>query len=596
MKKNARHLLGALTCLLLNQSLTAITLPPLVEQEVIGEQLLSYRYDHLRDSLRKDADSLVSNLTASQLAEALKEDEVKTRILLLSILNKLPTSAISNRDWTAEHRDFLNWLFISPQRLGSLLNELRPEDNATKVLTVWSQLWKAEENPEFREKYQSLALSLALIYDQSTKVRVASEEYYPSLTLEERYSYFVNASETNKLVTSCAKMTPRELIRVVDLKISQEEIDWSLKKIRESRKNWGSTYSDIQYLMERAVENEDPYDNYILSEILKEGGVCRDQAHYSAQSGKARGIPATYVHGTGDRGPHAWVEFMPKDNTWDTYGSQGIINGYVYDPQRGKSVSSRLMWLESTEDYQDESRVPILLLLELARAARSQQKWDSALTLLDQARRNAPLVVDIWKEKVALTRSKKGQAEDWKKLLAAMERNYDEHPNILEDIASIRKEHLLPTLDESEMIKALESEIRSVARKNGSEGDLVSDAVSSLAAILVEKKSAKALRSLYKSSFRKYGEDLEMFGKLMTSYQQHGKQLPEVAPEVPNDLEKFYKSVAETNSAEFFRGDMELNLYRRVSRAHRQAGNTDDADSIDKKIERRQKSLNRKAL
>ena len=593
MKKN-RFLFSLL---LLSQPLSAVTLPPLTEQDVLGEQLLSYRYDHLRDSLRQDATNLVSHLTAAELAEALNENgEVKTRILLLSILNKLPAKDISNREWTAQHRDFLTWLFLSPDRLGSLLNELRPEDNATKVLTIWSQLWTAEDNPDFREKYQSLALALALIYDKGSNVRLASEEYYPSLTLEQRYTYFVDASENNKLETPCDRMTPRELIHVVDLKISQEEIDWSLKKVRESRKNWGATYSDIEYLMERAVEDENPYPNYILSDILEEGGVCRDQAHYSTESGKARGIPSAFVFGTGNRGPHAWIEFMPKDNTWESYGGQGIINGFVYDPQRGKNVSSRLMWLESTEDYQDHSRVPILLLLELARAARDQQKWDTALALLEQARRTAPLVVDIWKEKVALTEAKDGQAEDWKKLLAAMERNYDEHPNILEDIASIRKEHLLPTLDESEMIKALESEIRSVARKNGNEGDLVSDAVSSLADILVEKKSAKALRSLYKSSFRKYGEDLEMFGKLMTSYQAHGSRLPEVASELPGDLEKFYKSQAESNSAEFFRGDMELKLYRRVSQAYRAAGESDEADSIDKKIDRRQKSLDRKAL
>ena len=285
----------------------------MVEQDILGEQLLSYRYDHLRDSLRKDANSRVTNLTAAQLAKALTQDEIKTRILLLSILNKLPTSAISDRDWTASNREFLNWLFLSPDRLSNLLNELRPEDDATQVLTIWSRIWQAEETPEFREKYQSLTLALALIYDKQGNVENTSDSYYPSLSLEERYRYFVEASEENKLATSCANMTTRELIRVVDLKISRDEIDWSHKKIHESRKNWGSTYDDIEYLMERAVEDENPYNYYILSEILEEGGVCRDQAHYSAQSGKARGIPATYVHGTGDRGPHAWVEFMPKD-------------------------------------------------------------------------------------------------------------------------------------------------------------------------------------------------------------------------------------------------------------------------------------------
>ena len=591
--KGKNHLLA---CLLLGQVASAVSLPPLVEQDILGEQLLSYRYDHLRDSLRKDANSLVTNLTAAQLAKALTQDEIKTRILLLSILNKLPTSAISDRDWTASNREFLNWLFLSPDRLSNLLNELRPEDDATQVLTIWSRIWQAEETPEFREKYQSLTLALALIYDKQGNVENTSDSYYPSLSLEERYRYFVEASEENKLATSCANMTTRELIRVVDLKISRDEIDWSHKKIHESRKNWGSTYDDIEYLMERAVEDENPYNYYILSEILEEGGVCRDQAHYSAQSGKARGIPSTYVHGTGDRGPHAWVEFMPKDNTWASHGSQGIVNGFVYDPQRGENISSRLMWLESTKDYATESRVPILLLLELARTARLQKKWDSALTLLEQARRTAPLVVDIWKEQINLTRDRQGQAADWKKLLAAMERNYDEHPNILEDIASIRKEHLLPTLDEAEMVKALQSEIRRVARSNGSEGDLVSDAVASLAAVLVEKKSGKALRSLYKSSFRKYGEDLELFGKLMASYQKFGNQLPDVAPEVPSDLERFYKSIAETNSSEFFRGDMELKLFRSVAQAYQQAGNKDKADSITKKINRRQESLDRKAL
>lgn len=587
-------LLAAL--LTLGHPLVAAPLPELVDQDILGEQLLSFRYDALRDSLRKDADTLVSSLSAKELASALESDEVKTRILLLSILNKLPADAISNRKWTDKHRDFLTWLFLSPERLGQLLNELRPEDDATQVLSVWSHLWHAQENLEFREKYSSLALALALIHDQPRNVKKSREALYTSLSLDERYNYFIEASEDNRLETPCDEMSPRELIRVVDLTISKYEIDWSLKKVRESRKSWGQTYSEVEYLMERAVENENPYEYYILPEILEKGGVCRDQAHFAAESGKARGIPATYVHGTGDRGPHAWIEYMPQEETWTSYGSQGIVNGFAYDPQRGKSVSSRLMWLESSEDYHDEKRVPILLLLELARSARQNQKWDSAATLLEQARRTAPLVVDIWQEQVALTKAKKGEAEDWKKLLAAMERNYENHANILEDIASIRKEYLLPTLDEAEMIKALESEIRSTARESGSEGDLVSNAISSLATILVANQSGDALRSLYRSSFRKYGEDLEMFGKLMTSYQNFGSKLPAVAALIPADLEKFYKSVAETSSKEYFRGDMELNLYRRISQAYRKAGETDEADSIDKKIERRAKSLARAAL
>ncbi|MBK1833043.1 transglutaminase-like domain-containing protein [Roseibacillus ishigakijimensis] len=583
-------------CALGSSPLPAATLPPLVEQEILGEQLLSYRYDLLRESLRQDADSLVENLSARALSAALEEDEVRTRLLLLSILNKLPAEAISDRDWTAENRGFLGWLFLSPDRLGMLLNELRPEDDALAVLTNWAELWRREENLTYREQYAPLALALALIYDQPGSVRTSSDHTYQSLDRDERYRYFVKASEGNDLDTSCARMTPRELVRVVDLKISRFEIDWSLKKMRESRKNWGSTYGEVEYLMERAVNGENPYDYYILPEILEKGGICHDQANFASESGKARGIPAVYVHGTGNRGAHAWVEYMPDDESWQSYGSQGIVNGFVYDTQRGKSVSSRLIWLESSEDYRAEKRVPILLMLELARSAREQGKWESAQTLLQEARRMASLVVDIWLEEVELTKAREGQAEDWKNLLADMERNYDEHSNILEDIASIRKEHLLPTLDENEMIKALESEIRSVARKNGSEGDLVSDAVASLAEILVANESGEALRKLYASSFRRYGEDLELFEKLMKSYQSYGRRLPLVAPEIPADLEKYYKRMAETSSKEYFRGEMELKLYQQVGNAYRQAGNEEEADSIAKKIERRRSRLERSAL
>jgi hypothetical protein len=571
-------------------------IPELVDQDVLGEQLLSHRYDALRESLRKDAVTLVSELRPSGIVAALESDEVRTRLLLLSILNKLPVKVISDREWAAKHREFLSWLFLSPDRLGLLLNELRPEDKADKVLEVWAQLWNAEETLENREKYLPLMLALALLYDQPQNVSAPDNGNYPSLSLHERYRYFVTASENHDLETSCAEMHPRELIRVVDLKISQQEIDWSHKNVRESQRNWGSTYGMVEYLMERAVENMEPYGYYVLWEILEKGGVCRDQAYFSAESGKARGIPATYVHGTGDRGAHAWVEFMPGEHEWQSYGSQGIVNGFVNDPQRGITVSSRLMWLESSEDYSQEKRVPVLLVLELAEAARRADQWKTAKTLLEEAKGMASLVVDTWREEVELTKASEGSTEAWEGLLDDMERNYDEHPNILEDIASIRREYLLPTLDDEEMIRALESEIRSMARQNGSEGDLVSEAVASLAKILVERESGEALRSLFKGSLRKYGEDLELFGKLMDSYQRYGGKLAEVKPHIPEDLERYFKREVETGSKEYFRGDMELSIQSRVEDAYRRAGRTEEADDIKEDIAKRRERLERSAL
>jgi tetratricopeptide (TPR) repeat protein len=238
----------------------------------------------------------------------------------------------------------------------------------------------------------------------------------------------------------------------------------------------------------------------------------------------------------------------------------------------------------------------VLLVLELAEEARKAGKWTTAKTLLEEAKDMAPLVVDTWREEVELTKASEASTEAWEDLLDDMERNYDEHPNILEDIASIRREHLLPTLSDEEMIRALESEIRSMARQNGSEGDLVSEAVASLAKILVERESGEALRSLYKGSLRKYGEDLELFGKLMGSYQKYGSRLPDVAPHIPKDLERYFKREVETGTKEYFRGDMELDIQRRVAQAYRKAGQTEEADEITEDIAKRRERLERSAL
>lgn len=84
----------------------------------------------------------------------------------------------------------------------------------------------------------------------------------------------------------------------------------------------------IRYRMDRAALGKDPYTNYTFQEILDEGGICMDQAYFAVNTAKCNGIPSAYVTGDGNRGPHAWVNLLTTDETWQSYGGYGYNTGH----------------------------------------------------------------------------------------------------------------------------------------------------------------------------------------------------------------------------------------------------------------------------
>ncbi len=562
--------------------------------EVLAEQLVSRDLGAARKTLAHDVALMAGKLSAGELLA--EGSDHRTRLLLHTVLGRLPVETISEPEWLAEHGEFLDWLLLSPDRLGLLLSELRPEDQPARVLEVWSGIWQREEKPEFRDKYASLALALALIYDVPGNAPAkADTDYHPSLDCFERYEFFKQASEDQKLAVPSDRLVPRDLIHVVDLVVSREEIDWSLSKLHENRRSWGRTYSEIEYLMERAVDGVDPYESYILSEILKEGGICGDQAYFASESGKAQGIPTASIVGVGSRGAHAWVAFMPDDHEWETHGSQGITNGDLYDAQRGRQITHDLLRLEADKDYRPEQRVPALLITEAATVAARAGHRDKAAELFATARKLSPLSLEPWEAQFEFMLG----ADDPAALagfLDGVERDFGDYPSVVEVASGHRREHLLAHLSEEDLMKELEREIRRNIRKYEDQGEVVANSVSSLAEVLVKKDSPEGLRRLFKTAFRKCGEDLELFEKLMDNYLRSSRKFADLKAVVPSDLERFYDRYAETGSAEYFRGMMEIKLHRTVARAYRDAGEIRKADSLDKKIERREEDLAKDAL
>ncbi|MCU0796527.1 MAG: hypothetical protein MUF31_11390 [Akkermansiaceae bacterium] len=523
------------------------------------------------------------------------EGDARTRLLLHSALKRLPVSALADPEWLESRREFITWLFRSPHHLETLIGELRPEDDVTRVLEVWAELWKREKNEKFREDYAGLALGLALIYDQPDHVRTKQgAEYEGSMDAEGKYDFFRDASEAGKLKTNAKQLVPRQWIHVVDIVVSKREAEWTHDKVNGSRKNWGEHYDSIEYLMERAVEGLNPYESYILSEILKEGGICHDQAYYSSETAKAYGIPASYISGVGDRGGHAWLGFMPEDHEWAVHGDQGITNGNLYDDQRGRDISYDLLVLEADADFAKDRRVPALMLMDAAASAKDPEM---AIACFKAARAASKLSPEPWQAEFRfLLATRKDDDKALAAHLAEVERRFRDFPVIVGMVSDLRREHLMSRLSEEDLAKELDQEIRRNHRKYEDKGDIVANSVASLAKMLVERRSPEGLRKLFKASFRRCGEDLELFSKLMDRYLESTRSFPEIHKDVAGDLEDFYDRYADSNSDEYFRGMMEVGLHKRVAQAYDDAGEKDKATSLRKKIARREKGLKKDAI
>lgn len=597
----ARFLL--LTCVLAFYSQKTSAADEFVPLEVLVEHLGGRDFSALAAALQSDMHVLGARVEADANYDIDAEEE-RLRTLLSLTLKKLPEEFLTSSSWASENADFLEWLFLDADLLMMVSAEIRPEDKVEELLKGWSRLWRAEPSDEFRKKYAALAFALAAIYDDPRRhPRAKDEAYHPTLTMDERYEYFRDASESGQLSTPASRLSVRDLVNIVNLNISKDEIAWAHRHASTAPKRIGSLYESIEYLMERAVDgNFSPYESYVLSEIKKHGGICGDQAHYASNAARAQGIATTVVVGTGNRGAHAWIGFMPDANEWAYYASQGITNGYVTCSQTGRRLLTSEIERESLPDYEMQRRAPQLRRLHIAAAALEDDHLAAARVLIDQAKRLGKYSREIWVAEADLLKKDATGAEAWAEYLGDFERTFSDYPTMQDWGLRMKIRHLFAALPEDEQSKLLEREIRRVARKVGSEGSALIKVVDEVAGMMIELDPADAeaaLLALYSRSFRRYGEDLELFTKLLGSFSRQGAKVASLKPRIPDESYKFYKRVVETNSKEYFRADMELDILNRIIRMYRQAGGAENkakADDLKKDYDRRKKKIEKAAL
>ncbi len=222
--------------------------------------------------------------------------------------------------------------------------DFRPE-----VYRVLNELHAA--SPGNFAEYGALAVAIALVYDTpppgrwphwQVKLEVLPREL-PSA--RSAFEYFVGLDRAGEGLHELGKLDAAELRFLVDLALPEAERTWAREKVRTPLGRLEQTYSDVSYRMDR-IEAEAyvwPGESYALEDILREGGICVDQAYFATQAGKARGVPTLLFSGAGLDGRHAWFGFLGPGRVWrmnaGRHEGQRYVMGKVIDPLSWSEIS-----------------------------------------------------------------------------------------------------------------------------------------------------------------------------------------------------------------------------------------------------------------
>lgn len=200
-------------------------------------------------------------------------------------------------------------------------------------------------------KYVHLATALAVVYDTPGAVErsrryclwaVKDSQLHGLPKCREVYDYYTNPRLARRFAFSLDRLPWCILVHLVDNDADDEDRRWALSKYG-ARTAPARLYPSVPYDYDKLEKKPPKLGDrpYSLPNLLKYGGVCVDQAHFTSRVAKCLGVPAMKVSGSGRYGGtgHAWAGFLvirkgrPILEFTGRYFFDYYYTGNIYDPQ-----------------------------------------------------------------------------------------------------------------------------------------------------------------------------------------------------------------------------------------------------------------------
>ena len=464
------------------------------------------------------------------------------------------------------------------------LNSGNPEQLPYAIKTFY-EIWK-RSNERNRTKYLNLAIACSIVQESIAQAPcLLRDDSLKPLSMPELYDYFVELDTKSKLLADIKRTGVSDLLYVVDVRLPKSEFEWVHKNIRYKRQEWGKTYESVKYLMERATEGTDPYDDYTFEEIKEKGGICHDRSLYASNSAKCVGIPATYISGDGDRGPHAWVGLLTGEKEWTGAGSYGYSTGRFRNPCSGRFQHESMLLQRDrkvTEDRLDTA-ANLLLLSEYAGELGLQKE---ALMAVQYVSYNYPLLTAGWVSRIEVMKAQDEEAplnpNLWKRLHVELVRAGEKNSELLDLAQEVQKDYLLSNARDATKKSMLRQSTRKIEKAVEGSGrvDLLEESIARQAEIYAQAKDYHGLATFYRQYYKKYAERGDIFGNLL---RQHANFLSEAEDKrtwltLARDADKLYSKNA--YEGDYFKVKKDVEVMELIASLYERGGDTRRADKI----------------
>lgn len=321
------------------------------------------------------------------------------------------------------------WLVGNVAVSAEFFTLVSPVDYLPKVFSILDQLHRAD--PARFKAHANLALAIALVFDVPPPPNWPHGQVSPAALPRNfaeplaAFAWWLKQEQLGRTYHRFSRLGVDELKFVIDTAAPFAELEWAAKMADYPLGQLDRAYTMVRYRNDRVANNVPnwPGATYRLADILKEGGICCDQAYFATQVGKARGVPTLFFHGAGNDGRHAWFGFLDGNQKWQLnagrYAEQRFVTGYARDPQTWREISDHELQFLSERfralpSYR-QSQVQTAFAADLlsggdavaagvaARKAvsferRNQAAWDTLVAAAQASGREAKTIEALWRE------------------------------------------------------------------------------------------------------------------------------------------------------------------------------------------------------
>ncbi|SHJ94433.1 hypothetical protein SAMN02745181_2840 [Rubritalea squalenifaciens DSM 18772] len=542
-----------------------------------------------------------------------KEERFYKAMLRWRVLGIISPSSLDKVSEVPALVEMTKWIFNEDAVMEEIIMTVSEKDDVHGAFQMLCDIWRSHtEKPDQAKKYFNLALACSLVYDNQIRYKNQSSENGSHVEPFSRYQWYVDKNESGLLEVSIDRSSARDLTFVVCAPVSEEELDWALKKFRSKRrKSWGDTYGEVEYLMERAVEGLNPYKEYTLPEILKEGGICGDQTYFCVNTARAAGIPAFGLAGVTDLGGHAWAAVKIEPDEWSTKIGRigGVSKGKGRDPQTGDSITEQEVWLWSTREHQSRKNlVEVNRLVWLSEVFDNINQKDLHVQAVYAAHKAGMSFPKIWHlvysvmEKDPKYMEKPESAEtikSWWDFCNDLKREFKDNPRMAEMAITVEDKHIYPYAEMGDVRRQLARDRRRGNRDAEEQADLVTTSLKRESQLLLKRDKENALKEigqLYDRALRDYGGSISGFRTMAEDYFAMMKSDEKMAKKAVMDIDLSFHRVVDTGSKNWFRAKAEVGVHKLICNMYREIGEVKRAENMEKRLERQIERAKRGAL